>query len=60
VVLTAYLRECNHDELERRAKDVSDPSSPDYGRYWTAEAIQDFVRCPDHQRSVDAITSWLK
>ena len=49
-------KERNSEELTRIFHDVSDPDSPNYGKYWTSEQVADLTA---NQPARDAIVSYL-
>ncbi|KAF9222477.1 subtilisin-like protein [Gyrodon lividus] len=57
IPLRFALRQSNVDDIERYLYDVSHPSSPNYGRHWTAgEVAAKFASSRD---SINAVRSWL-
>jgi|EP01047_Picozoa_sp_COSAG01_P031622 tripeptidyl-peptidase-1 len=55
--ITIVLREQGQEEIRRMALSVSDPSSPEYGRFLTRDQVQDITRPKaDH---MSAVTAWL-
>lgn len=51
------LRQENIDQLDELLMAVADPSSPDYGRHWSAERVAH--RFAPSNESVAAVTTWL-
>jgi tripeptidyl-peptidase-1 len=51
------VKQKNMDKLEEVLHDVSDPSSPNYGRHWTKQQVVDFTANPEGR---DALLSHLQ
>lgn len=57
ITLEIGLRMQNIDELESLLRDVSDPTSPNYGNYLTAAEVNDKFRPAEESRT--AVKAWL-
>ncbi|KAG9964859.1 subtilisin-like protein, partial [Aureobasidium melanogenum] len=58
ITLKLAVKQQNIDQLEGLLKSVSDPSSPNYGKYYTADQVNALFG--PSTGSVDAVTSWAK
>jgi tripeptidyl-peptidase-1 len=58
VELRVELKQRNLDELERRFWSVSDPTSPDYGKFMTLPQLRDLISPPSSH--VRAVREWLQ
>ncbi|TIA76390.1 subtilisin-like protein [Aureobasidium pullulans] len=58
ITLKLAVKQQNIDQLEGLLKSVSDPSSPNYGKYYTADQVNALFA--PSSGSVDAVTSWAK
>ena len=57
VTFTIALKQRNIEMLQKWVPDVSDPKSPNYGRYWTRDEINDFI-APSKQ-DIERVLAWL-
>ncbi|TDZ23936.1 Tripeptidyl-peptidase sed4 [Colletotrichum orbiculare MAFF 240422] len=58
ITLQIGLKLANIDKLEPMLKDVSDPDSPNYGKYLSAAQINDMFK--PAEQSVAAVKAWLE
>ena len=56
ITLTFAVKRSNIDKLFALVDDVSNPTSPNYGKYWTNQQVREFTANPD---ATDAVLSYV-